>query len=336
MKGPHEPGTFPYNGGTRPVVPAPYFLIDQSSGPAFVSQSPYFDAQITLEDIGIFYGYYDAASQTFVDSNPPTNTTPTQFPPAIKLIVDEVRIRRCTIINAYDAINVNTDSTYEIDGNYFPMANGRLFVEDCLIGAYHDGITLDHIYDVAHLVNTHFGPFWASAYLSVEDWGSYNQATIAPWVFDNANSILALRVDGLWMSQVICGGTYSGVNLTDSADTSISPRCAFGMAVDFQADECQNGLIAESTQPSGFHVTNFVAYANPARQSGAAVYVPGGGTLTPRVSLCQGFSSAAGGLGAFASGYLLLGTGITSGTPPFAPFSTSNPNVYLTSWPLNY
>jgi hypothetical protein len=86
---------------------------------------------------------------TYPDQVSANSPPPTVYPYTIEATLGGLHIYRCTVVNAYDGI-------------YNPM--GRVFLTDCIIGAMHIGIFIDHVVDNTYIHHVRLHPVWDYAF----------------------------------------------------------------------------------------------------------------------------------------------------------------------------
>ena len=124
-------------------------------------------------------------------------------------------------------------------------------VIDSLIGAYHNGITLDNALGTTTIDNTGFFPTWDSFA------GNGYPQNIDRWVSNNCISVIIKRADAFDISNSVFYGVNCGVQLTDSS--TVTPTNSFG-----NISNCsfygvvRAGIEAISTHPTrgGVNVVN--------------------------------------------------------------------------------
>lgn len=85
--------------------------------------------------------------------------------------------------------------------------------------------------------------------------------------------------------------------LTDSPDTSQSPRCGFGTGSDINFDTVQYGIIVTASNTAGYEFANVIIGSNDTGV--AALQLQGGGSLPPNVLINGGSQRGNWSLGPF-------------------------------------
>lgn len=210
----------------------------------------------------------------YPDQVVPTASTPTSYPATIcngAYSAAGVSIDHCAIINAYDGIILGTASTQGI---------GRVDIQANLIGAYHTAAEFDHGYDVIE---------WHTNYVThVWDFGAYSYPqTIDTWAQANGNGVIWRRADDPHMTGGVIIHKNQAVVFTDSADTLISPRGSAGAMSDVKLDGSNNCIVADSTSPAGWHLSNVSMLDNGS--GNATVTLGAGGTAAPNIRMTNCF-----------------------------------------------
>lgn len=224
-------GRGPYDVMISPILnrQGPTLLPRAIDGEAFILLQ---GANTGIEDLIIAYP----------DQLPPDhpgigNTGPKVYPPTI-LVKNPAssRINRVYIPNSYHAISLFV---------------GRVYIQDCHIGAYKYGVTIDDTWDVVRIQNTVFEPFW--------DWGFTFPQSVDFWVLNNGTGITARRSDGLMISDVLIFGQQTGI-LFEKSQTPTDPNGGVsGHGSNINLDSVRNGVIAfASEERVGFVFTNLL------------------------------------------------------------------------------
>lgn len=74
----------------------------------------------------------------------------------------------------------------------------------------------------------------------------YPQA-IDTWVLSHGVALVVNRVDSLEVHDFTLFSRFAGMQLTDSPDTTQSPRCGYGTVSDMNLDHVQYGIIASAS-----------------------------------------------------------------------------------------
>lgn len=176
-----------------------------------------------------------------------------------------VSIRRCTFANSYNAIDIDS---------------GQTFIEDVFISAFNIGIHIDHATDIVYLNNVHCWPF----HFRLQN-GTVWPNPIDEWMLANTTScsLLIHRCDQLVIDNFFSFGTYYGMYITDSLDAALNPRSSYASATNINIDQTRHAIWCNSTQSSGWNITNFMAPgATVVGLEGiAAVTLEAGGLLAP-------------------------------------------------------
>lgn len=254
-------GPFEANASPGATSRAPTFLIDHDDGPAVVLNGP--GAGVT--DVQFWYP----------DQVGPSASAPIAFPPTIRFAqgTGSQKVSRCTFGNSYDAIEI---------------LSGRSMVSDCLVGAFHNDVSIDTAYDWVELHNVKCQVMW-----NVFAGALAFPQPIDDWVMSNGIALKTARVDSLQGSNFSVYGRHTGHKMIDSANTGLSMRAGYGRMTNVDFDFVAYGIDATSTNPSafGFQYANasFGANGSGIGQAGrAVVQTRMGGTQAPIVSVVGG------------------------------------------------
>ena len=206
-------------------------------------------------------------------------SAPTVYPYTIVEISSGGKVKRCTVTNAYDFLDIQF---------------GRKTAQDLYIGAFHVGVHIDNSEDFVTLHNLNNGVFWDEL-----EGVSYPTA-IDNWVLNHGTALVVERMDSLEVHDFFAFSRFAGMLLTDSPDTSINPPYGYGRASDIKLETVQYGIIALSSNTPGYEFSNVeVGAATGLGQ--AAVQLRSGGTRAPDVLVNGGSVRGAWALGAFPS-----------------------------------
>jgi Pectate lyase superfamily protein len=231
---------------------------------------------ITLQGIGagvtdLLFHYPNQVS--------PTAAAPTVYPFTIVVTAPGTKVARSMATNAYDFLDIES---------------GRVLARDLFIGAFHYGVNIDHAYDHVTLRNVINQVYW-----DILGNGVYPSA-IDTWVYHNGIALVVNRADGLEVHDFNVFSRFAGMLLTDSPDSTQSPRCGFGTGSDIDLDGMEYGIVVTASNSAGYVFTNVVVGgAGPPGAGQAAVHVKSGGSMPPEVLINGG--SVAGGA-SFAMG----------------------------------
>jgi hypothetical protein len=250
---------------------APTLLITSTSGPF-----------ITLKGLGA--GVSDLLFH-YPNQVGTSASAPNAYPYTIVAGAPGTKVVRSTVTNAY---------------NFLDIESGRVIAQDLFIGAFNIGVNIDHAHDhvtLRNLLSTIYWDVMANA---------SPPTTIDQWVSAHGIALVVNRVDGLEIHAFNVFYRYLGILLTDSPDTTQSPRCGFGTGSDVDLDGMQNGMIVTASNSLGYQITNLTV-STPG--GGAAVQFKPGGSLAPDVLINGGSVIGPWSLGAFpvpASGTLTV------------------------------
>lgn len=257
-------GVGPYESTSNPATSprqCPILLVDHNTGPAITLNAP--GAGVT----DILFWYPGQVG--------PSATTPVVFPPTIRFAegTGSQKVLRCTFGNSYDGIEI---------------LSGRSTVENCLIGAFHNDISVDVAYDWVHLNDIQCQVMWNGFAGALP----FPQP-IDTWVMNNSIALKTGRVDSLTSVGFSVYGRHTGHRIIDSPNTSLSVRCGYGRISNVDFDYVAYGIDATSTISGafGFQYTNvaFGANGSGVGQAGqAAVRTRAGGTQAPIISVVGG------------------------------------------------
>ena len=225
---------------------APTLLVTSTSGPF-----------ITLNGLGsgvtdlLFHYPHQVKSSA---------STPTPYPYTI-LVSGAVsgKVARSTVTNAY---------------NFLDIELGRTMVQDLFIGAFNIGVNIDHTEDFVTLHSLHHGVFWDQ----VEN-AAYPTA-IDSWVLTHGTALVVGRMDALEIHDFSVFSRNTGMLFTDSLDTTLDGRTAWGQGSDIDLQAVQFGIIASASTQQGYKFSNLQVSAAPGLGQ-AAVLLKSGGTYAP-------------------------------------------------------
>jgi hypothetical protein len=200
------------------------------------------------------------------------------------------KIERVTVTNAY---------------RFLYMKSGRTIAKDLNIGAFHCGIFLDAAADHVTVANTTHSVFW-DVYAGFPFPSAPSQ--LSHWAADNGYGFITARVDQLVIENTLVLYRYAGILLGASTNQA-PPRSGWGTVTDFMCDLCKFGIIANSTEPTGFQFANIQIVPHPTDgRSAVAHLAPPSGAPEPIVLINGGAIRSDYGAG--------WGWGIFSGTFP--------------------
>ena len=236
---------------------APTLLVTNSASPF-----------ITLQGIGS--GVTDLLFH-YPNQVNPTTSAPTVYPFTILVTAPGTKVARSMVTNAYDFLDIES---------------GRVIARDLFIGAFHYGVNIDHAHDHVTLRNLISQVFWDI--LNNGAAGGYPSA-IDTWVFSNGIALVVNRADSLEVHDFNVFSRFAGMLLTDSPDTTQSPRCGFGTGSDIDLDNMAYGIIVTASNSAGYEFTNVVVGgAGPPGTGQAAVQLKSGGSMPPEVLINGG------------------------------------------------
>jgi len=241
-------GPFDITSGANPAttVVAPTLLVTNTSTPF-----------ITLQGLGagvtdLLFHYPNQVSVSA--------SAPNVYPYTIVASSPGAKVVRSMVTNAY---------------NFLDIESGRVIAQDLKIGAFNIGVNIDHAYDHVTLRNLLHSVFWDLAQIQ-----PYPTA-IDTWVTNHGIAVVVNRVDSIEVHDLNVFSRFAGMLLTDSPDTTQSPRCGFGTGSDLDLDTMTYGIIATATNAPGFEFTNLRVETNPLAQ--AAVQLRAAGSIAPDV-----------------------------------------------------
>jgi len=257
IEGPFDFGAA--NPGT--TTTAPTLLVTNSSGPF-----------ITLQGIGA--GVTDLLFH-YPNQVDATASAPDIYPYTIVAAAPGTKVVRSATSNAY---------------NFLDIESGRVIAQDLFIGAYNIGINIDHAHDHVTVSSVLNQVFWDS-------WELNYPLPIDSWVQSHGIALVVNRADSLEVHDLKLFSRYAGILLTDSADTTQSPRCGFGTGSDINFDTVQYGIIATASNAAGYEFANVIIGSG--NGGVAALQLKGGGSLPPNVLVNGGSVRGNWSLGSF-------------------------------------
>ena len=160
--------------------------------------------------------------------------SPTAYPYTILVNAPGTKVVRCMASNAY---------------NFLDIESGKVIARDLFIGAYNIGINVDHASDhvtIRHILQTVFWDTWEGRFPS----------TIDTWVMNHGTGFVVNRAESIELHDLALFTRYAGIVLTDSPDTTQSPRCGYGSGGDINFDGVQYGVIATASTARGYEFSN--------------------------------------------------------------------------------
>ncbi len=217
------PGPFDTGSGVNPATQdfAPAFLITNSGDP-FITMTD----NTAVENL-LFY---------YPNQVPPSASAPNVYPPTLHVVGPGTKISGCTFVNSYDAILVEV---------------GRVYVENLAVGAFHVGITLDHVYDFVHIDHVTDSIFW-------DIFAGINQPNqpIDAWVNAHGTGLAIYRADAPMISDYTLYSIGTGIKLADSPDSTLSVRNSYGVATNIDMEGVNYGIDVTSVRYPGWTFTN--------------------------------------------------------------------------------
>jgi len=207
-----------------------------------------------------------------------TASAPDVYPYAIVAAAPGTKVARSTVSNAY---------------NFLDIESGRVLAQDLFIGAFNIGVNIDHAHDHVTLRNLLNTVYW-----DVMQNPSNPPTTIDNWVVSHGIALVVNRADSLEVHDLNVFYRYAGILLTDSPDSTQSPRCGFGTLSDILPDFVVYGIIATASSTAGYEFTNVQVEALPGLGQ-AEVQLKAGGSLAPNVLINGGSTAGPWALGAF-------------------------------------
>jgi hypothetical protein len=190
-------------------------------------------------------------------------SSPAVYPYTILVKASGTKVVRCMTSNAY---------------NFLDIESGKVVARDLYIGAYNIGINVDHATDhvtIRHVLQTVFWDAWEGRFPS----------TIDTWVMNHGTGFVVNRADSVELHDLALFTRYAGIVVTDSPDTTQSPRCGYGSGGDINFDGVQYGLIATASNSRGYQFSNVTI--NPLTGLGvdsqAVAQLRSGGSSPPNV-----------------------------------------------------
>ncbi len=200
---------------------APEFLITNSAKP-FITLND----NTAVEDSLFYY-----PSQVL-----PSASAPMVYPPTLHVVGAGVKITGCTFVNSYDAILVEA---------------GRVYLENLAIGAFHVGITLDHVLDFVHVDHVTDSIFW-DTFLGINE----PSQAIDAWVNAHGIGLAIYRADGPTISDYTLYTVGTGILIADSPDTTLAIRNSYGVAANLDMEGVRDGINVTSVRYPGWTFTN--------------------------------------------------------------------------------
>jgi hypothetical protein len=252
--------------GASPAVTAvgPTLLVTNTSAPF-----------ITLQGVGA--GVTDLLFH-YPNQVGVTASAPDVYPYTIVAAAPGTKVARSTVSNAY---------------NFLDIESGRVLAQDLFIGAFNIGVNVDHAHDhvtLRSLLNT--------VYWDVMQNPSTPPTTIDNWVASHGIALVVNRVDSLEVHDLNVFYRYAGILLTDSPDSTQSPRCGFGTLSDILPDYVVYGVIATASNTAGYQFSNVQVEALPGPGQ-AEVQLRAGGSMAPNILINGGSTAGPWTLGAF-------------------------------------
>jgi len=243
---------------------APTLLVTNTNGPFLTLQG---NGSSGVTDLLFHYPNQVKASAS----------TPKVYPYTI--LLQSGNVARSTVTNAY---------------NFLDVENGRDMVQDLYIGAFNNGVHIDHTFNGLTLHNVHNGVFWDEV-----EGASYPTA-IDNWVLNNGTALVVERIDGLLLHNFFVFSRFTGILLTESPDTSLDTRSGGGVGSNIDLETVQYGIIASASTVYryGYEFTNLQVGAAPGFGQ-AAVQLRAGGSDPPDVLINGGSVRGSWALGAF-------------------------------------
>ena len=205
-----------------------------------------------------------------------TASAPNPYPYTILVAAPGTKVARLVATNAYDFLDIES---------------GRVMVFDLFIGAYHNDIHIDHAYGHVMLHNFNVSVTW-------DVWENVPvPSPIDAWVVANSTAISVGRVDSLEMSDIMVFTRFTGILLSDSPDTSQSPRCGYGTGSNIDLDTMQYGIVVNASNTPGYKFTNVDIGSGYGGQT--AVQVGSGGSMPPKIEINGGSQRGYWALGAY-------------------------------------
>ena len=207
-----------------------------------------------------------------------TASAPDVYPYTIVATAPGTKVARSTVSNAY---------------NFLDIESGRVLAQDLFIGAFNIGVNIDHAHDHVTLRNLLNTVYW-----DVMQNPSNPPTTIDNWVASHGIALVVNRADSLEVHDLNVFYRYAGILLTDSPDSTQSPRCGFGTLSDILPDFVVYGVIATASNTAGYEFTNVQVEALPGLGQ-AEVQLRAGGSMAPNILLNGGSTAGPWALGAF-------------------------------------
>ena len=258
-------GPFDVVGASPAVIAvAPTLLVTNTSAPF-----------ITLQGVGA--GVTDLLFH-YPNQVGVTASAPDAYPYTIVAAAPGTKVARSTVSNAY---------------NFLDIESGRVLAQDLFIGAFNIGVNIDHAHDHVTLRNLLNTVYW-----DVMGNQSTPPTTIDNWVASHGIALVVNRADSLEVHDLNVFYRYAGILLTDSPDSTQSPRCGFGTFSDILPDYVVYGVIATASNTAGYQFTNVQVEALPGPGQ-AEVQLRAGGSMAPNILINGGSTAGPWALGAF-------------------------------------
>lgn len=228
-------GRGPFDPRTNPALNTwgPTFIVEQSTTVPAVM----LNWQTALGDF-IFY----SANQA-----PPNAPSAIPFAPFVETapFVGGCRIGAPYFANAWIGIHIR---------------GGRHIIDSPQIGALARGVVIDDAEDVVSINRILCHPYWRLA-----EGQPYNatQGSLDSFALSQSFGLEVKRADGFRVGDLFTYALYGGAYFSDSPNTALSPRAAFGFVGRLNADRCAYGVLARSTGDQGILVGQGMFSANP-------------------------------------------------------------------------
>lgn len=200
----------------------------------------------------------------------PTAAAPTAYPDTITMPLTSFnhKLRRLVFVNAYNA---------------FQLFGGKHWIEDLLIGCLGPrAILLDESKDFTHWRGINIEPIYDHiAGLS------YPQNIDTTFVLANMIALQVGRADNFVFDDLSIFSCFKGVQMTDSTDVALNPRCGYGIIDKLTVDTCKFGIEGIATNTNvGLIVGKFLCNSTVA--GGAPAILTAGGTVQPYIQIKGG------------------------------------------------
>jgi pectate lyase-like protein len=253
-----EPLTIPAGVTLCGTSPGPFDVVGINPGPGSTHTGKTIAATLLIPDV--FQGTPDAFITLdgqgsgvtdilfhYPDQVVPVVSTeesaPDVYPFTVHMKNASTKIERCTVTNAYE---------------FLLISSGRAIARDLNIGAFAVGIYVDGPADHVTITNTIHSVFW-DIYANVE----YFKSQLSRWTAKYGYGFLVYRADHVVIENTLVMFRYAGFFTGASPEPGAqAPFSGWGTVTDLMCDRCQYGIIASSTEPTGYQFSNLQLVPN--------------------------------------------------------------------------